>query len=485
MSLPNQKLDQLTTTRFFAAFSVVLFHGGGFLFPFYIFPFDPLLTSGQTAVGYFYVLSGFVMVLAYYRPEKRFNFRAYWVARFSRIYPVYIFAFILTCLYYLDIMSKVKSPKVWANLLLYQAWIPRYSQSFNMAAWSLSVEAFFYIIFPLILLWLPRVSVRRVLWMSLGFWAVSQAIHVVLSIQLLPDGKEFLFYHPLFHLNSFLLGVAGGVWYLTEGARSAIDQKTNWMLLLLGFGLVSLALIARKLTPAWFSTLALDTGELAPFFLVGILALALDRTWLSRKLSHPWLVLLGDASYSLYILHVPIRWLFERALILAGSSLPYERMYLIYLPAILGISVLTFLFLERPARDWLRINIHMLPLFLMDILLIAGAIWVGFLLRIGWNVDSFEKTELLALRLGVVIYFSALLAFRFYSLASWSRLGLAVFFGAAGVTGLLYLAWTQGWVEGFPRTVVFLYPVLVFVFIYFSRFFIRRWRPEMLVERSA
>jgi FlaA1/EpsC-like NDP-sugar epimerase len=60
-----------------------------------------------------------------------------------------------------------------------------------------------------------------------------------------------------------------------------------------------------------------------------------------------------------------------------------------------------------------------------------------------------------------------------------------VFFGAAGVTGLLYLAWTQGWVEGFPRTVVFLYPVLVFVFIYFSRFFIRRWRPEMLVERSA
>ncbi len=49
-----------------------------------------MLTSGPTAVGYFFLLSGFVMALAYYRPGADFNFQNYWLSRFSRIQPVYI-----------------------------------------------------------------------------------------------------------------------------------------------------------------------------------------------------------------------------------------------------------------------------------------------------------------------------------------------------------------------------------------------------------
>ena len=89
----TRKLDQLTVTRFIAALSVMLFHGGRELG---VLRFLPMLTSGPTAVGYFYVLSGFVMALAYYRPGVRFDFRNYWLARFSRIYPVYIISFVLT-----------------------------------------------------------------------------------------------------------------------------------------------------------------------------------------------------------------------------------------------------------------------------------------------------------------------------------------------------------------------------------------------------
>ena len=94
----TKKLDQLTTTRFIAALSVVLFHSARNLD---IFKFLPMLTAGPAAVSYFYVLSGFVMALVYYRPGKPFIFSKYWLARFSRIYPVYIFSFILTCLYYI------------------------------------------------------------------------------------------------------------------------------------------------------------------------------------------------------------------------------------------------------------------------------------------------------------------------------------------------------------------------------------------------
>ena len=61
----TRKLDQLTITRFIAALSVVFFHGGQQLD---IVRQFPMLTAGPTAVGYFFVLSGFVMALAYHRP---------------------------------------------------------------------------------------------------------------------------------------------------------------------------------------------------------------------------------------------------------------------------------------------------------------------------------------------------------------------------------------------------------------------------------
>ena len=166
-----RKLDQLTITRFVAALSVVLFHGGRRLA--FVRHF-PMLAAGPTAVGYFFVLSGFVMALVYYRPGVPFNFRNYLLARFSRIYPVYILSFVLTCLHYLNILSRIKPPKVWANVFLYQAWIPDYALSFNIAAWSLSVEVFFYLLLPVLLLWAMRRPVKEVIWFSIGFWIFSQ-----------------------------------------------------------------------------------------------------------------------------------------------------------------------------------------------------------------------------------------------------------------------------------------------------------------------
>jgi len=480
MSQPAKKLDQLTSTRFIAALSVVIFHGGGFLFPFRIFPFDPLLTSGQTAVSYFYVLSGFVMALAYYRPEKKFDFRAYWTARFSRIYPVYIFAFALTCLVYLDLMARIKAPKIWANIFLYQAWIPRYSQSFNMAAWSLSVEAFFYILFPVLVLWLPRFSVRRMIGWTLGFWVFSQVAHSILVMRLLPGGLEFLAYFPLFHLNAFLLGVAGGVWYLAEGARVSVDQKSNSVFLFLGLGFVSALLIGRKIAPAWFGNFFIDNGLLAPFFLIVVLTLALDDTKISKIMSHPWLVLLGDASYALYILHVPVRWLFERFLALTGSTMSYETMYSIYLPIMIVLSILVFIYIERPARDWLRQNMRKLPLILLDLVLIAGAVWMSFAVALGNHADSFARTQTFVLRIGLAVFFVALLIFRYYASASWRSLVLATGLGSLALSGLLYIALRAQWVEGFPRVTMLLTVTLIFVSIFASRFVIRRWNPALL-----
>ncbi|MFN8383391.1 MAG: acyltransferase [Anaerolineales bacterium] len=474
MSPTSKRLDQLTFTRFMAALSVMLFHGGRYIG---ILAYFPMLTAGPVAVSYFYVLSGFVMALAYYRPGARFDLQNYGLARFSRIYPVYILSFVLTCVYYIELMAKIKPDKILANVFLYQAWIPRYAQSFNIAAWSLSVEAFFYVIFPLLLILVMRQPVKRLIWISLGFWALSQIIHSALIIRFMPESAAWLAYFPLFHLNSFLLGVAGGIWYVVIGSQVTVNQAVNRLFLLLSLGVVLLLLSVRELTTSFPTSFSLDNGLLAPFFLVVILSLALDTTRLAKSLSHPWLVLLGDASYALYILHIPFRWMMEKYL--TGSTIPYETLYLIYVPVTIAICVLVFKYIEVPARDWLRTNSHMLLFIFLDVVLIFVMTRVSFSLRLGDGVAGFRRTQNFALRAGLVVFFLALLIFQFYKTSSWRSLALAVVSGTAILTGLMYFAWTKGWVEGFPRPIILMISGFIFFSIYLSRYLASFVRSKM------
>jgi len=123
------QLDQITFTRFIAALTVVFFHYGQTIFPANVpFLFENV-TAGPIAVGYFYVLSGFIMAIAYYQVDKnqrvQFNKTKYWVARFARIYPVYLLALLIIT------AAKIRSlgPE-WEtlplHLFLLQSWIPGY-----------------------------------------------------------------------------------------------------------------------------------------------------------------------------------------------------------------------------------------------------------------------------------------------------------------------------------------------------------------------
>lgn len=466
MTHARQKLDQLTTTRFLAALSVVFYHGWRELGILSLFP---MLTSGPTAVSYFFVLSGFVITLAYYRPDTRFDFRNYFVARFSRIYPVYILAFVLTCLYYLEIMSKVKSGKILANIFLYQAWIPRYGQSFNIVAWSLSVEVFFYIVFPFLAIFIKRFTAKQLLWISLVFWVVSQITHSILYTIFMPEQSIWLNYFPPFHLNAFFLGMAGGVWYLSNAAHQNIKQSANRVLLITSLGFVLLMISLREYMPAVTHYFSLDIGLLAPFFLVIILALAFDTTNLAQRLKHPWLVLLGDSSYALFILHIPFLWLFTSLLRMIGVTITDSAKFSIHFLVSIFLSILVFKYIERPARDWLRSNFKMLPFIVLDIMLIIIMVRLSFSIRLGDGIANFLRTQTFAVRVGVVSYFLFLLIFRFYTKDSWRSLAIAIVSGTLVLTGFVYLAWTSGWVEGFPRSILLLIPVMIFMAIYSSR----------------
>jgi peptidoglycan/LPS O-acetylase OafA/YrhL len=88
---------------------------------------------------------------------------------------------------------------------------------------------------------------------------------------------------------------------------------------------------------------------LAPLF--GLLIFGAAGTT-SRILSHPWLVLLGEASYALYILHIPV-WMWWYYAITQRTDIPIAADFILYLALVVSVSVLLYKYIERPARRWL------------------------------------------------------------------------------------------------------------------------------------
>ena len=191
-----KRLDQLTFLRFLAVLLVLIYHYGGgvYIKPINFFPISTLLRSAPTAVSYLYVLSGFVMSLVYYRPKERFDVRGYWSARFVRIYPLYIISFLLVSLYFIDYIARIKAPKILINIFVLQAWYPPYTQSFNYPSWSMTVEFFFYFLFPFFTMWAYRQPTRKLIWVSLALWIGSQVVHYFMWMFYFPEWELFIMF---------------------------------------------------------------------------------------------------------------------------------------------------------------------------------------------------------------------------------------------------------------------------------------------------
>src|ERR1700754_1373119 len=87
------KLNQLTFTRFLAALAIVVYHAKASVWPFNMAGLYSVFSKANSGVSYFFILSGFVMIIAYgSREQDRIDAREYYVNRLARIYPVYLLA---------------------------------------------------------------------------------------------------------------------------------------------------------------------------------------------------------------------------------------------------------------------------------------------------------------------------------------------------------------------------------------------------------
>jgi peptidoglycan/LPS O-acetylase OafA/YrhL len=217
---------------------------------------------------------------------------------------------------------------------------------YNLPTWSVSVEMFFYALFPLLFNLLYR---KRHWWKGVGigiiiFWLLSQFFLHYLLNQLTIDKQPlytetFIFYSPLMHLNEFLLGNLTAMIFI----RYHKTYSKDYTLVL--FGIVCLMLVALK-----FNTMFnFHNGLLAVFFVPFILALSMHTGRLSKLLSKPLLVYLGEISYSLYIYQYPV---FQYCKGINTGNLWAD--FLIKLAVLIAVSALSYSFIETPLRTMIK-----------------------------------------------------------------------------------------------------------------------------------
>lgn len=347
------RIESLTFFRFVAALVVVFFHFGGDI------GLPKALLAGQQMVTFFFVLSGFVMVVAYYRRDA-IDLKAYWWARVARIFPVYFVALLMMVVFHWVRHADFDPLAILLNIFFLQAWVSPYPLSVNAPGWSLSVEMFFYLLFPLLVLLIKRLNASPawVLAVALWSWLLTQWLSIATlnlgGYQGYPSlSHDLLFYFPLTHLCSFLIGVAAGVWFLSRD-RDSLPSAVSLSLIGLSAFLIGYVLQnADSIQWQLGLKLPFESSFLAPLFALFIVSMALCHSPLIKVFSLKPLVFLGEASYSLYILQIPLRHIYWAGMTPLGEIDPLIKFVGLVLFLIVA-SILSYLYFEKPANRYLR-----------------------------------------------------------------------------------------------------------------------------------
>jgi peptidoglycan/LPS O-acetylase OafA/YrhL len=384
----------LTGARFFAAFAVVVYHYGSDAMEALVGPLAVCAKTGPVAVSFFYVLSGAVMTWGCTGPDgvpSRPN-RLFWGQRAARLLPAYALALGLSVLPFAAAVMKLHPGSAgfvrivsgfFANMLLLQAFIIPLAAGLNTPGWSISCEAFFYANWPRLTVALRPSGGsfpwrRAVLVWAVGLIAPLLAI-VALDRGAVPagpfatlledaSGAELLVrtvsYFPPLRLPEFALGVVVGH-ALKQTPQSSSPARSIAMDTLRELGLVAALLActwalgsglpARVSRVPLATRICIESGTTAILFAVIVWQLARGAGLLRQFLSRPVLLVLGEASYALYVLQEPILvWLTAALKRLApGAMVHWETTFWAYAVLLIVASVLVHKKWELPGRDLL------------------------------------------------------------------------------------------------------------------------------------
>lgn len=312
------QLDNLTAARFFAALLVIFHHAPNVLQ-------NPAIISqgwlriffnnGYVGVTFFFILSGFVISASNFdklRIASIGGTLTFFARRVFRIVPVWLF---LSLPIVLSALTARPIPfSLFQFLTFTQAWSADVSISFGYlaVAWTLSCEMFFYVLFPLTAFVMGRMQDR---YRHAGAVLVIVAItiplcacilfvfHPYLATLNLMDANgphRWLYRNPAMRFSEFLFGV--GLFLCFRQYHSQWKQTCRrwiWLSVLI----VSIVILVMLMSHLVMSTMTLTFAYIIPFGLIVFSLAAIEVDALPLSISGTLMVLLGEASYSLYLIH--------------------------------------------------------------------------------------------------------------------------------------------------------------------------------------
>ena len=320
-----------------------------------------LFHEGYAGVSFFFMLSGFILSHTYQAKltQGTISRGKYLTLRVARIAPLHWLCGLPLTIWALVTVGASTLPMSLTNLALLQSWVPQVTWYFslNEPSWSLSDELFFYAMF----VWLAFLPLRKLAGfgsllllgnLAMVLWLISHGQGAITHD--VPDGESTLtrthwltYIAPLPRLLDFVVGM---LVYRLPGhrlARAAATLLEGAAIALLLGAMVAYPLL--ELPDAWRMQLAYlpfmalviwSFGHSGGAFGGGALSGFLART--------PTLVLLGDASFALYLIHLPI---IHAALALRDhyeDSLPLLPLCGVTALVAIGLSVVVYRKVELP-----------------------------------------------------------------------------------------------------------------------------------------
>lgn len=293
--MTKELIRPLTSLRFYAAFLVFLVHvpmvpGLEWM------AVDHLQLQGKIGVSIFFVLSGFIMCHVYYGNDRWPGTRAagwrFHIARITRLYPLHLLTLVLALPLALHSnTARIDPANLPYHITLVNLFSPvhAFGHQPNKVAWTLSCEMFFYLSTPLLFLLMLRTGARMWQWLSALFLLLVAATYALAHVP-----GVYVATAP-FRWADYILGILA---FLHFRAHRDAPGRRGWMLPVGIAWFAALSAVNPSMDPALPITPLLLPGSL--LVVLGTAYIHDTRSW---WLASDRMVLLGEASFALYMVH--------------------------------------------------------------------------------------------------------------------------------------------------------------------------------------
>lgn len=370
--MAKEKIPLLDACRLIAALIVVMVHYEIIFGHFVVYG-----ALGTTALSWFFVLSGFILCYTYPSLDSAAQYKRFYTHRVIRIYPVYFLAVIVSSLFvslnYLDMgeaffaevhrpfeimydLPQEKPESFWWLAAVRHLTFTQSASSietlnlvFNGPLWSLVLEVYFYLCFPLLLLLLRRVDTKLKIVAAFVFaWVLQFGL-----IQFfLPDVEQYdvmnlnttVYTNPAIRGIEFVVGMLLFKAYQLRQQGGRHDEFRLLPTVLITIVYLIVIWISEKFVPYQYSRFFVAL----PVVTCLVYALA-TMNWHPERRADKLCVTFGGISYVLYCLHWPLMEMIQFVDLLP-ENFPFPVHLLMLTALLITVSWLLYRFIETPIR---------------------------------------------------------------------------------------------------------------------------------------